>query len=119
MRRERLFLADIVDAADAVAGFVAGRSKESFLNDDLLRSAVLHKLTIIGEAAARLPRAFREAHPNVPWADIVAFRNIAVHSYFAVDWMIVWTTAIEEAPELRRQIASLFSRPGPSAADHP
>jgi hypothetical protein len=41
---------------------------------------------VIGEAAARLPQAFREAHPQVEWRDIVAFRNIAVHAYFAVQW---------------------------------
>ncbi|WP_367182969.1 DUF86 domain-containing protein [Meiothermus sp.] len=47
----------------------------------------------MGEAAARLPKAFTRQHPHIPWPDIVAFRNIAVHEYFAVDWRIVWVTA--------------------------
>jgi uncharacterized protein with HEPN domain len=54
MRRDKLYLADIVEAADAVAAFLAGAERERFLQDDLLRSAVLQKLSIIGEAAARL-----------------------------------------------------------------
>ncbi len=54
----------------------------------------------------------------MPWADIVAFRNFAVHSYPAVDWIIVWTTATEEVPVLRRQIASLLPRGDPDAAAH-
>lgn len=43
---------------------------------------------IIGEAAARLPKEFRDCHPEIPWVDIVAFRNIAVHAYFSVDWAL-------------------------------
>jgi uncharacterized protein with HEPN domain len=113
MRRERLYLADIVEAADAIAVFLEGSQRARFLTDDLVRSATLHKLTIIGEAAARLPRSFCDAHSEVPWSDIVAFRNIAVHSYVAVDWQIVWTAAAEDAPRLRHQIAAILAREFP------
>jgi uncharacterized protein with HEPN domain len=108
MRREQLYLSDILEAAAAIEGFLAGCDRETFLDNDLLRSAVLHKLTIIGEAAARLPSEFREQHPEIPWADIVAFRNIAVHAYFSVEWPIVWVAATEDTPELGRQIASIL-----------
>ncbi|MBI4495011.1 MAG: DUF86 domain-containing protein [Chloroflexi bacterium] len=115
MRPEQLYLADIVEAADAIRGFLSGRDRESFLGNDLLRSAVLHKLTIIGEAAARLPASFRECHPEVPWADIVGFRNIAVHAYFAVDWSIVWVAATRDALELRRQVAAILATEFPQS----
>ena len=91
----------------------AGGPKEEFLVDDLLRSAVLHKLTVIGEAAARLPRAFCEKYLDIPWADIVAFRNLVVHSYFAVDWEIVWIAGTEEAPALGRQVKAILDREFP------
>lgn len=110
MRPERLYLQDMVEAADAVAGFLAGRDRASFEGDDLVRSAVLHKLMLIGEAAARLPAAFKAAHPEVPWAEVVAFRNIAVHEYFAVDWSIVWNAAASDAPRLRQSIAEILER---------
>lgn len=110
MRRERLFLTDIVEAADAVARFVERLGHDAFVADDLVRSAVLHKLTVIGEAAARLPRTFCESHPAVPWGDIVAFRNIVVHSYFAVDWEIVWTTATRDVPELHHKVAAILAQ---------
>jgi uncharacterized protein with HEPN domain len=84
--------------------------KNAFLLDDLLRSAVLNKLTIIGEAAGRLSVEFRTRYPEIEWADIIGFRNIAVHSYFAVDWNIVWNTATEDAPTLRDQIAKILDQ---------
>jgi uncharacterized protein with HEPN domain len=109
MRRDKLYLADIVEAADAIAVFLAGAERERFLQDDLLRSAVLQKLSIIGEAAARLSKEFRARHADVEWRDIVAFRNIAVHAYFAVQWSIVWTTATQDVPALREKISQILT----------
>ncbi len=65
---------------------------------------------MIGEAAARLPRSFTEQHPHIEWADIVAFRNIAVHEYLAIDWRIVWVTATEDVPMLCKRIKTLLNQ---------
>ncbi|HEX9374328.1 MAG TPA: DUF86 domain-containing protein [Roseiflexaceae bacterium] len=113
MRREELYLSDMVEALDAIQQFLTGVQREEFLQNDLTRSAILQKLTIIGEAAARLPKGFQDRHPEIEWADIVGFRNIAVHSYFSVDWSIVWITATQDAPELRRLIADILAKEYP------
>lgn len=112
MRPERLYLTDMLEAADAIARFLQKVDESAFMADELRQSAVLQKLIVIGEAAARLPRAFAEEHPEIPWPDIVAFRNIAVHEYFAVDWRIVWVTATQEVPLLRQGIARLLTELG-------
>ena len=113
MRREELYLNDIVEAADAISQFILGVEQDSFLQNDLLRSAVLQKLIIISEGAARLPKEFREHHTEIEWKDIVAFRNIAVHAYFAVEWSIVWVAATQDAPELRTKIARILAEEYP------
>jgi uncharacterized protein with HEPN domain len=38
----------------------------------------------------------------------MAFRNIAVHAYFAVQWEIVWATATDDVPVLRRQVLEIL-----------
>ncbi|MCM2359491.1 MAG: DUF86 domain-containing protein [Geobacteraceae bacterium] len=115
MRREELYLSDIVEAADAIREFLAGIDRAAFFGSNLIQSAVLQKLIVIGEAAAKLPKEFRERHMEVEWSDIVAFRNIAVHSYFSVDWSIVFFTAMKDVPELRRLIANLLAREYPDS----
>ncbi len=109
MRREELYLTDILEAADAITRFVHGVDEDSFFEDELRQSAVLHKLIVIGEAAARLPDEFRNRHPEVEWSDIVGFRNIAVHEYFSVNLPIVWVTATQEVPTLRDKIAQILT----------
>ena len=78
MRREELYLRDIVEAADHIAGFVAGLDYPSFEASELIRSAVVQKITVIGEAAAHIPDQLRACHPGIPWPRIVAFRNILI-----------------------------------------
>ena len=109
MRHEKLYLTDMVDAATSIQRFVEGVQREEFYGDEMRQSAVLQKLIVIGEAAARLPKEFRDRHAEIEWADIVAFRNIAVHEYFAVSWPIVWVTATQDVADLRHKVTKILA----------
>jgi uncharacterized protein with HEPN domain len=108
MRREELYLRDIVEAADHIQQFLTGVDRSGFEASELLRSAVVQKLAVIGEAAARLPAGVHAAHPEIPWSRIVAFRNVLVHSYFGVDWEVVWIAATKDAPALREEVREIL-----------
>lgn len=64
---------------------------------------------MIGEAAARLSGETCARAPQVPWKEIVGFRNIAVHAYFSVDWKVVFVTVTDDLPGLRDAIQSLLA----------
>lgn len=110
MRSDRLYLADMLDAIEAIECFTAGVDVTRFLKDDLVQSAVLQKLSIIGEAAGRLAEATRLLAPAVPWKEVIGFRNTAVHAYFSVDWRIVFVTVVDDLPVLKREIASMLGK---------
>lgn len=109
MRHEDLYLSDIVEAADHIAEFIAETDLQAFEKSELLRSAVVQKLAIIGEAAGRVSAELKARHPEVPWPQITAFRNILVHAYFGLDWDVVWRAAENRCPILREQIAGILS----------
>ena len=50
--------------------------------DELLQSAVLHWIEIIGEAARRVSDKVRGAYPEVRWRVITDMRNRVTHGYF-------------------------------------
>jgi uncharacterized protein with HEPN domain len=77
----------------------------------LLRSAVVQKLAIIGEAAARVSEDLKARHAEVPWPKIITFRNILVHAYFGIDWDVVWRAARNRCPVLREQVAAILAEP--------
>ena len=115
MRPERLYLADVLEASANIALHIGDRTREEFISDRTARAAVLHELTVIGEAASRIPNAIRVRFPIIPWTDIIAFRNIVVHEYFGLSWPIVWDTATQEVPQLRRQVLELVRAEYPDA----
>jgi hypothetical protein len=45
-------------------------------------------------------------------------RNIVIHQYFHVDLIVLWTTATDDLPKLKRQIDQLFAAP-PRGAREP
>ena len=108
MRRDRQRLNDILDALDWIAKAIAARAEVDFLADETLCYAVAQKLTIIGEAVARLSSELKSRRSSVPWPDIVGLRNILVHEYFGIYWPLVWQTAVDHAPVLRGQIAEIL-----------
>lgn len=116
MRREELYLADLVDNARAVLGYLDGVTRERWDTDSMLRDAVLYRMLLLGEIASSLPDDLRDRHPEVAWRQIRAFRNLAVHKYFGVDWAVVWKIAHEEPSILEEQALAIISAEFPELA---
>lgn len=107
MRNPRERLRDILEAIAAIERHAA-RGAEAFRRDELVQVWILHHLLIIGEAAARLGRDFHESHREVPWARIVAMRNILIHQYFGIDLDAVWSTVEGDLPAFKRAVETLL-----------
>jgi uncharacterized protein with HEPN domain len=106
-RDDRTYLDDAIGAIDAAMGFVAGHTKASLEADEQCLSAVLYKLTVLGEALARVSPAMRSAHPELPWRHAIGLRNRVVHAYSDVDVDIVWKTVQTDLPSLRSRLHAI------------
>lgn len=113
MRPDELYLHDILAASLAIERFLAGVDELRFHSDELLQAAVLQKLTVIGEAAARISRDFKQQHTDVEWRTIVGLRNVAVHEYFAISWATIWSTCTGDVPVLRSQVETALRKSDP------
>ncbi len=80
-------------------------------SDDLTLDAVSHCFGIIGEAAANIPRDVVAAHPEIPWVDMRAMRNVVVHDYFGVTNETLWKTAREDLPTIVEPLRKLLAAP--------
>ncbi|WP_018634735.1 HepT-like ribonuclease domain-containing protein [Parafrankia elaeagni] len=116
MRRDELYLVDMIEAAVAATAFVQNVDEAAFLESDLIQSAVLQKLLVIGEAAGRVSAEIRGRWPDVPWRSVTGFRNIAVHAYFEVDWSIVWRIATAALREIHEKLLALLKAEFPLIA---
>jgi uncharacterized protein with HEPN domain len=104
-RSDEQRLADLLDAADELAGIVA-RGREAFDADPILRRATERLLEIIGEAANGLSEETTGQHPGVPWRDITRRRIVLAHHYHRVDPNQVWNIAAEHVPAMATALRS-------------
>jgi uncharacterized protein with HEPN domain len=110
MRREErdaAYLWDMLDAARAVQGFVAGVRAEEYGKNRQLQYAVERALEIIGEAA----------QPAIPWVQMIGQRNVLAHEYGEIRHERIWLVATRRIPELIRLLEPLVPDVGrpPSA----
>jgi uncharacterized protein with HEPN domain len=109
-RDPRAYLYDILAAADAISKFLADTDFDSYVENDLVRSAVERKFEIIGEALGQLAKVDSGLALRISqWRDIIAFRNIIAHGYATLDHSVVWRAHNESLPALRAEVAALLA----------
>jgi len=107
--RQAAYLLDILHSTEAIQSYIEGYSREDFLRDPKTQDAVLRRLLVIGEAAARLTAETVARFEDIPFRKMAGMRNRVVHDYAQIDFEIVWETVIDHLPKVRRDL-SAFSR---------
>ncbi len=92
------------DAASIAEGLTEERLKASRLDQLALAKAV----ELIGEAASRVSKEFRDGHPEVPWSAIIGMRNRLVHDYRRIDFARVWGIVQRDIPPLLATLETLI-----------
>lgn len=104
-RRDKERLEHILVAIERVNRYIAGKTYQDLVDDDMMYYAVVKNIEIIGEAANMLTTEFQESHPNTPWKKVKGMRNYIVHEYFQIDDIVVWEVATKSLVELKEQIS--------------
>jgi len=102
-------LRDALHACNHIATFTRGRTRDDYLADLLLRSAVERQIGIIGEAltqARRLDPSLSDQVPRLHQG--IAMRQRIIHGYTEIDDELVWMTSQIRIPQLRQQLTRLL-----------
>ena len=102
MKENKIWLDHMRESFGVVEDGIRGISFGDFAKNVHLQDSVVLRIEIIGEAASNIPEDFRAKHPQIKWSKIIGMRNILAHEYFGVDLKIVWLTATERLPELKK-----------------
>ena len=83
---------DIQENVDKIISHTRHVSEKEFYKNDVLYSAVLHWLEIIGEAAKNVSDEIKKNYPEIPWKMMAAMRDVAIHDYAQVLHKRIWET---------------------------
>lgn len=105
----KTFLYDIQQACLSLAEFTDKKTFADYQREELLRAGVERKLMIVGEAIYQILRLDPDFESKISQArQIVGFRNVLVHGYFAVEDETVWGIVKNDLPVLAGEVSRLL-----------
>jgi uncharacterized protein with HEPN domain len=104
---DNLRLKHMLDTERKVIEFSTGHSRADLNTNQILASALIREVCVIGEAAASISIGEREQLVGIPWKSIIGMRNRLVHAYDRVDLDILWDTIVNDIPQLIGELERL------------
>jgi uncharacterized protein with HEPN domain len=98
--RDPAYLWDMLEAAREVEAMLEDYDLAAFMADRVMMRAIERSVEIMGEAARRVSKTYRDTHTEIPWREIIGQRNILAHEYGQIDHEILYKTATEDVPDL-------------------
>ncbi len=87
----RIFLMHALDCIDFIAERLPSLTKSDFLENRIVRDALLRNLEIIGQSIKDYGiEPLESTQPAIRWRQIAGFRNQLAHEYLGLDHELIW-----------------------------
>jgi uncharacterized protein with HEPN domain len=108
MRDDWLRFLDMAESIRMIEKYTSS-GKQVFDQDELIQVWVVHHLQILGEAARGVSAESQQKFNQIPWGEIIGFRNILVHHYFAVNTGEIWAVVQANIPPLKQELEKILA----------
>jgi uncharacterized protein with HEPN domain len=102
-------LRHILEAINNIENFTSQLTFSDFFSNNLVKSATVRELEIIGEAANHLTQELKNKYNEVNWEEIIGLRNIIIHEYFTVDYEVVWEIVNNDIQPLKSIVIKILN----------
>ena len=89
LEHDRVFIAQMVEAATAALDFTDGLSRETVCSDRLIGLCCGPRYPAHRASARNVSDEVRAGNPDIPWRQMSGMRNVVVHDYADVDLSLV------------------------------
>ena len=113
-QRDVSFVYDMLDSARSVQSMVSAVPFPGFVQDRKLYRAIEREIEIIGEAANRISKDLKNAHPEIPWEKIIGTRHRLAHEYDEIQLAIIYRIATVHVPDLIPQLEKILAALSPT-----
>lgn len=80
---------------------------EEFMSDQQLNDSIMFRLVQLIENVKNISEEFKNENPQIPWGDIIGFRNGVVHEYGKTDYHDVYNILVNDIPELKEVLEKI------------
>ena len=97
----------MLDSGNEALSFIKNKTRKDLEQDRMLVLSLVKCIEIIGEAANSITDDLKSKYSLIPWQDLIKMRHRLIHTYFDVDYDIVWKTVKDELPELIKELKKI------------
>lgn len=108
-RRWDCYVRDMIEACEELLALADRLDYDAIVADAITFKGVLFNVMTIGEAVTHIPAHVHEAHPEIPWGQLVATRNRVVHGYPSVDAATIRGIIEDDIPALLPSLRALLA----------
>ena len=107
--KPRRRIQDLLDNIGRIRRYLNGRSRETFLADEMMQDAVERCFERITEAARKLGDAFDADHPEARLSALRAFGSVLRHDYDRVNPVLIWNFADGRLDDLENALRKVLA----------
>lgn len=100
-KSDAFFMKHALAEIELIKKFTFGLSYNEFMSDIETIYATMFGLQQLVEHIKNISLEFKEQHCEIPWTDIVGFRNRIVHEYGKTDYATVYDTITKDIYQLK------------------
>ncbi len=103
-------LGHILESISEIERAISGYTFETFVDNHVVRIAVVKWLEIIGEATNHISNETKSKYEEIEWRKMIGLRNIAVHEYFGINYEVIWNAATLFLEDLKIKIERIKNK---------
>ena len=101
VKNDLYFAKKAIEQIEVIEKYIDNVSYEEFLGDIELLDAIMFRLIQLIENVKNISEQFKSEHRNIPWGNIIGFRNGIVHEYGETNYEIVYQTITNDLLSLK------------------
>lgn len=109
MKDKNIYFEEILVLVSNIWKFLENKNEEELMVDHKTCAAIVFELTIIGENVKKIEEHIRKKI-DLPWRNIIGFRNKAVHEYGSIDRQIVVDVVFKQLPRMETEIKKFLKK---------
>ena len=93
---------------EVIISYTKNKTYEEIMSDGLLVDGIMFRLIQLIENIKNISEEFKVSHPEIPWGDIMGFRNGIVHEYGKTDYITVYETITHDLTDLKAVLKTII-----------
>lgn len=109
-KQDLVYVRHILNAIENIFEYIEDINEVNFLENQMIKDAVVRNFEVIGEATKKISVSFREKYPKIEWKKMAGMRDKLIHDYLDVDYEVVWYTATSLLPGLQNSLENIMKK---------